>query len=156
MEIVNKRQLVRYLRSLLFACDEPLDTELTYVYFKYNAEYTHYLRITVKDCTLHTIRIVVSGLLHLEQTQPAIGEGEAYASVLKGLLRCMTMLEVRVIDMRPVRYCEMLECSGIVVTELTNETIPEGNMAPKVEVFSAGHLVFHDHVNWLFVTAKDK
>ena len=150
--IKTKRELTEYLDAMIFVCEEPVSSSLTYVYLQYATDYTHYLRITVKDCTTNTIRIVGSGLLHLEQTQPDMGNGEAYLQVLRGLTKCMDMLGVRIIDMQPVHYCEMLECSGLLITELTNEI---GYFAPHLEVYSGGKVVFNNHIQWLFLSAKD-
>lgn len=152
--IVNKVELINYLHSLLYTCEYPVATEVAYIYLRYERSYTPYLRLTIKGCTANAIRSVVSGLLHLEQTQPDVGQGAAYASVLRGTFKVLDMLGATVLDMRPVAHCEMLECSGVVVTSTTNETLADGQFAPTVEVYSAGVCVFNDHISWLFVPAS--
>lgn len=152
-KIVNKLQLINYLHSLVFTCPYPSATDVTYIYFKYPYGYVPYLRITLKGCTANSIRSVVSGLLHIEQTQPDVGVGAAYASVLRGTFKCLDMLNATIIDMQPVPHCEMLQCSGVVVTSLTNDTLADGQFAPTVEVYSEGNLVFSDHIGWLFISA---
>lgn len=155
-KLVNKLQLVKYLNSLVFTCPVPRATKVCYIYFRYSLDHTYYLRITVIDCTVNTIRSIASGLLHLEQTQPNLDNAAAFFKVLKGAIRCLDMLGVTDVSIEPVRYCEMLECSGLVVTSLSNDTLADGQFAPTVDVYDRGKLVFTDHISWLFMANGTK
>lgn len=154
MQLNTKRELLTYLKQLEFQCDTPNDTELTYIYFTYELSYLPHICVTVSGDSVNIIKLICAGLLHIEQHQPTASEGGLISKVLRGLYRGLDLIDdgSGVVDMQPQKYCEMLGCSGVVVSGLG---MGEMAVVPRVEVYSSGTVVYNDYISWLLTSAKE-
>jgi len=157
---MNKRaqDLVDYLDSLTLSV-EVATTPLTYIYLTYSLDYTQTLCITLGGGSESAVKLAGSLLLRLKNKQPPTCETRFYADVVRYVLSAMYQISPKEsIAIEPVKHCEMLNCSGLVVEYLRDDNssaIMSMWWNPKVTVYSKGVAVFNDHINWLFLGEED-
>ena len=150
---MGKKYILDVLKSNPLAYN-AIETDVHYLYFSYPQEYTHYLRITLKGCTVeHTHKLVCIALLDLEKQQPHTSVSSAITYILAGMAHGLSIINDghAVIETEPVPHIIYDECSGIHILEMTNPDLKEGQWSAQVEIHSSGSIIFSDAPCWAIV-----
>ncbi len=152
----NAADLRKYLSSLTLGVD-VVDTPIVYVYLMYPMDYTQTLCIAVSGNTMLVLKAACLALKRLHLKQPKTCAATFYADVTRQVMSFVYLLDRKaLVSITPVKHCEMLDCSGIIIEELTNDGLDDGVWNPKITIFSKGIPVFHDYVEWLLFSIDDK